>query len=72
MINILGSSGYAGPAKYVGLDECMAVDGFNLHIYGKETTKPFRKMGHATILDTDINKAKEKARNIQDKLKVIS
>ena len=72
MINILGEAGYAGRAKYEGLDECLSVEGFKLHLYGKKDTKPFRKMGHATILDRDIEKAKEKARFVQKKLKVIA
>lgn len=72
MINILGESGYTGKVIYEGLDECMAVDGFKPHIYGKKDTKPFRKMGHATIFDQDLEKAKEKARFVQNKLKVIA
>ncbi len=72
MINILGEPGYTGPVKYEGLNDCMGVDGINLHIYGKEVTKPFRKMGHATIVDQDLQKAKEKAKYIQQNLKVIA
>ena len=44
----------------------------NVHIYGKTTTKPFRKMGHVTVLDSDLEKAKEKARWVKDKLRVIT
>jgi 5-(carboxyamino)imidazole ribonucleotide synthase len=72
MINVLGEPGYEGDAIYEGLEECLAVEGFKLHVYGKKDTKPFRKMGHATILDRDIEKAKEKARFVQKKLKVIA
>jgi len=72
MINILGEPGFAGKAKFDGLADCMAVEGFKLHNYGKKDTKPFRKMGHATVMDSDIEKAKDKARFIKDKLKVIA
>lgn len=72
MINVLGEPGYKGQAKYEGLEECLKVEGFKLHVYGKQETKPFRKMGHATLLDADIEKAKEKARFVQKKLKVIA
>ena len=43
-----------------------------VHLYGKQTTNPFRKMGHITILSKDINKAKEKAHLVKNTLKVIS
>ena len=72
MINILGSSGYEGKVKYEGLNACMGVEGIKLHIYGKKETRPFRKMGHATILNQNIEKAKENARFVQQNLKVIS
>jgi 5-(carboxyamino)imidazole ribonucleotide synthase len=72
MINVLGEPGYKGQARYEGLEECLKIEGFKLHVYGKQETKPFRKMGHATLLDADIEKAKEKARFVQKKLKVIA
>ena len=72
MMNVLGEPGYQGQVKYVGLNKCMAIDGIKLHIYGKKTTKPFRKMGHITILDKDLNSAKEKAKYIKQHLKVIA
>ncbi|MCB0402878.1 MAG: 5-(carboxyamino)imidazole ribonucleotide synthase, partial [Flavobacteriales bacterium] len=50
MINILGEEGYEGPVKYQGIEDCMAVEGVKFHIYGKKVTKPFRKMGHATVI----------------------
>jgi 5-(carboxyamino)imidazole ribonucleotide synthase len=50
----------------------MAIEGVKIHIYGKKETKPFRKMGHVTIIDKDISKAKTKAKKIQKTLKVKS
>ena len=70
MINLLGEPGFEGPVKYEGLNECMQISGFNLHVYGKEVTKSFRKMGHVTILDKDLSVAKIKARKVQKILKV--
>ncbi|MEL6823856.1 MAG: 5-(carboxyamino)imidazole ribonucleotide synthase, partial [Calditrichota bacterium] len=49
MVNVLGGEGYEGPVKYEGLTECMAIEGVNIHLYGKKITRPFRKMGHVTI-----------------------
>ena len=70
MINLLGEKGFEGPAEYEGLNEIMDIDGVYIHLYGKKTTKPFRKMGHVTILDNDRDKAIEKARFVQNTIKV--
>jgi 5-(carboxyamino)imidazole ribonucleotide synthase len=70
MVNILGADGYDGPAAYEGIEEALALEGVFIHLYGKAITKPFRKMGHATILDKDINAALIKARQVKDLIKV--
>lgn len=57
MANILGSPGHTGPAVYEGLDAVMAMPGVYPHIYGKETTKPFRKMGHLTAVADTLEQA---------------
>lgn len=61
MVNILGEEGYSGNVIYEGIDKCMQSDGVKVHLYGKKQTKPFRKMGHVTIIDKDIDTALEKA-----------
>lgn len=70
MINILGSEGYTGEAVYEGLDKCLAMKDVHIHIYGKKMTKPFRKMGHATIMAPSLEQAVEKARLVQSIIKV--
>lgn len=72
MINVLGEAGYEGPAVYQGIEDVLECAGVYIHLYGKALTKPFRKMGHVTIVDTDREKAIEKARFVQKTLKVIS
>ena len=72
MINLLGEKGFEGTAIYEGLNDALALDGIYLHLYGKKITKPFRKMGHVTILDDDREKAIEKARFVQNIIKVKS
>jgi 5-(carboxyamino)imidazole ribonucleotide synthase len=72
MINVLGEKGHDGLAKYDGLEKIMAIEGVYVHLYGKKYTKPFRKMGHVTIVDQNRDHAIEKARFIQQTLKVIS
>ena len=72
MINLLGEKDFEGVAIYEGLNDVLALDGIYLHLYGKKITKPFRKMGHVTILDDDRQKAIEKARFVQNIIKVKS
>lgn len=72
MLNLLGEPGYSGLSRYIGLQECMTIEGVNIHLYGKKETRPFRKMGHVTIIDNTIESAKEKAKIIQQTLKIIS
>ena len=72
MVNILGEAGYEGPAVYKGIEKVLKCPGVYVHLYGKALTKPFRKMGHVTIVDADREKAIEKARFVQETLKVIS
>jgi 5-(carboxyamino)imidazole ribonucleotide synthase len=72
MVNLLGENGYLGKAKYQGLADCLELKGVHPHIYGKEITKPSRKMGHVTICDKSMKHAMVKARFVKDNLKVIS
>jgi len=72
MINLLGEKGFEGVARYENLEKILAIDGIYVHLYGKKYTKPFRKMGHVTIVDIDREKAIEKARFVQKTLKVIA
>ena len=70
MINLLGEPNYSGKVKYEGVDESMGIAGVNIHIYGKKETRPFRKMGHVTVIDKDIKQAIEKANKVKQLLKV--
>ena len=72
MVNILGEDGYTGEALYEGLKECLAIPGVFVHLYGKKITKPFRKMGHVTIVGKDANAIKATAKLVKEQLKVIA
>jgi len=72
MLNLLGEKGYTGKVVYKGLMEILKMKGVKPHIYGKAITKPFRKMGHVTIVDKSLEKAKQTAQDVKDVLKVIS
>ncbi len=70
MVNILGADNHEGPVKYEGLTESMAIEGVKIHLYGKKITKPFRKMGHVTILSNSLEGALKKADKVQQLIKV--
>jgi 5-(carboxyamino)imidazole ribonucleotide synthase len=72
MINLLGEPGYTGKPVITGLEEVLKMEGAHLHWYGKSTTAPFRKMGHITIIDEDLNSAIQKAKILKERVKIIS
>jgi 5-(carboxyamino)imidazole ribonucleotide synthase len=72
MVNLLGEEGYSGLARYDGMEEVLKIPGIYVHLYGKKMTKPFRKMGHVTIVDADVESLKKKANFVKHTLKVIA
>lgn len=72
MINLLGEKNYTGDAIYEGLDKALQAGHVHIHLYGKKTTRPFRKMGHATITAPTVEEAISLARQVQQVLKIIS
>ena len=72
MVNLLGEDGYSGHASYQGLETVMALEGVHVHLYGKKMTKPFRKMGHVTIVDADAESLQKKVNFVKEHLKVIA
>lgn len=72
MINLLGEEGFTGEAIVEGREEAMTEKGVYIHLYGKKITKPFRKMGHVTILDEEVENLKRRANRIKDLIKIKS
>ena len=70
MINLLGEAEFSGPAHYEGLEEALAIEGVFVHLYGKKFTKPFRKMGHITIIDQNDASLKQKVEKVKTLVKV--
>jgi len=70
MVNLLGEKNHTGAAMYDGLDKALAMEGVYIHLYGKKNTKPFRKMGHVTCVADTIEEAMQKAKKVQQVLKV--
>jgi 5-(carboxyamino)imidazole ribonucleotide synthase len=72
IVNIIGAEGYTGAAKYEGLEETLTMENVFVHLYGKQQTKPGRKMGHVTIISKDYQDLTHKANKIKHLLKVIA
>ncbi len=72
MLNLLGEDGFSGPVNYDGINDVLSMSGVHIHIYGKAETKPFRKMGHVTVLKETLEEAKSTANQIKKELKVIA
>ncbi|PWL37978.1 5-(carboxyamino)imidazole ribonucleotide synthase [Flagellimonas aquimarina] len=72
MVNLVGAEGHTGDVVYENIDSILEMDGVTPHIYGKKQTRPFRKMGHVTIVDEDMAKARKVAQQVKETIKVIS
>ena len=72
MVNLVGEEGFSGDVIYQKIEEILKIDGVTPHIYGKKQTRPFRKMGHVTIVDADIDKARKIAQQVKETIRVIS
>ncbi|WP_338732958.1 5-(carboxyamino)imidazole ribonucleotide synthase [Mangrovimonas cancribranchiae] len=72
MVNLVGAENHTGDVVYENIENIMKMDGVTPHIYGKKQTRPFRKMGHVTIVDKDINTARKIAEQVKNTIKVIS
>ena len=72
MVNLVGEEGHIGDAYYKNLEQILSLEGVTPHIYGKKQTRPFRKMGHVTIVNNDISKARKIAELVKKTIKVIN
>ena len=72
MVNLVGEEGYSGQVVYENIEKIMAIDGVTPHIYGKRETRPFRKMGHVTIVNEDMTEARKIAEEVKNSIRVIS
>ena len=72
MVNLVGAEGFKGEVVYEHIEKLMEMEGVTPHIYGKKETRPFRKMGHVTVVHSDINHARAVAENVKKLIKVIS
>ena len=72
MVNLVGAEGHQGAVVYKNIEAIMALEGVTPHIYGKKMTRPYRKMGHVTIVNSSIEKARKIAQKVKESINVIS
>jgi phosphoribosylaminoimidazole carboxylase PurK protein len=72
MVNLVGEEGYSGNVLYENIEKILSWDGVTPHIYGKKQTRPFRKMGHVTIVNKDIKEARRIAEDVKNTIRVIA
>ncbi len=72
MVNLVGAEGFSGDVVYENIEKIMALEGVTPHIYGKKQTRPFRKMGHVTIVNENSIVARQIAEEVKNTIKVIS
>tara|TARA_B100000780_G_scaffold126484_1_gene88676 strand:- start:6434 stop:7591 length:1158 start_codon:yes stop_codon:yes gene_type:complete len=72
MVNLVGEEGFSGNVVYENFNDILKIDGVTPHIYGKKETRPFRKMGHVTIVNSNIDKARATAQVVKETIRVIS
>ena len=70
MINLLGEEGYEGEPFIEGIHDALEIPELSFHFYRKTYTKPYRKMGHITVLDDNVDGALKKAMQAKDILKI--
>ena len=72
MVNLVGEEGFSGAVIYENIAEILNIEGVTPHIYGKKETRPFRKMGHVTIVHADLDTARTIAQKVKETIRVIS
>lgn len=72
IVNVLGAEDFTGKAVYKGLQDVLKIDNVFVHLYGKQETKPGRKMGHVTILSNERQELIHQAMKIRKLLSVES
>ena len=72
MVNLVGAKGFQGTVVYEGMDELLDTSGLHVHLYGKAETRPMRKMGHITLVGSDIDLLRQTAKQIKQNVTVRS
>ena len=66
MINLLGAGKGSGVPN--GITDALTVAGTHIHVYGKTTSAPLRKMGHLTMLGASLEETLQRATDAAAKI----
>lgn len=72
MVNLLGAPAFEGTPLITGLKDILNLPGVSFHFYGKNVTRPLRKMGHVTILNDEIEQGIEIGKKVLSTLRIQS
>ncbi len=70
MANVVGPTDVTGAFEYEGIESILNIPQAGLHIYGKKTTKPQRKMGHITLTGDDLSGIFKKIKELKSVLQL--
>jgi len=70
MLNLVGPENGSGAYALEGIEEAASTAGVYIHLYGKQTSKPHRKLGHVTVVADTLEAARSKADYIDSILRV--
>lgn len=69
--NLLGEPQAFGAPQYTGLDVAAHMPGAAVHLYGKHSVRPYRKMGHVTVTGHSLANAVDKAQKLKRLVRVM-
>ena len=70
MLNLIGAPDAHGTPVYEGLKEVLALPNVHVHLYGKSTVKPHRKMGHVTVTGPDVTSVQRDVLKLRNRMRV--
>ena len=70
MVNLVGENKVEGDVIYKNIEKIFNISGVSTHLYGKKKSRLNRKMGHITIVHSEIEKAIQIGKEIKELIKV--
>jgi 5-(carboxyamino)imidazole ribonucleotide synthase len=70
MVNLVGENKVEGDVIYKNIEKIFDISGVSTHLYGKKKSRLNRKMGHITIVNSEIEKAIQIGKEIKELIKV--
>jgi 5-(carboxyamino)imidazole ribonucleotide synthase len=72
MVNLIGEENHQGMPSIENIDKLSEMNQAFLHLYGKKETKPGRKMGHVTVLNSTREKLIKELMWVRENVRVLS